>query len=194
VVISIHSVTNELELIQCRDEEMLGRLFRFYGLFLERAAHITYAIAVARFRRCPSSFQCLVRRGTEPQEDLAGYFVLLPLLGGCVEAIDGGVIRSGREIELEHLASGDDPFAAVYLSVVCAVGRRAQSAVIRDVIATLRRLHASRGISRLYVRAATAAGARILTRLSATPFEADGRIHAIDLGDYPLISAAEARV
>ncbi|MCU1245876.1 MAG: hypothetical protein JWN02_1786 [Acidobacteria bacterium] len=184
----------ELELIHCPDEEILGRLFRFYDVFLERAAHISYDTALERFRRCPSAFYCVIRRGAGPDRELAGYFVLLPLLSQCAEAIARGAIRSGREIEPHHLACGDDLFHAVYLSVVCAVGRRAQSGVIRGVIVTLRRLHFTRGVSRLYVRAATAAGARVLTRLSATPFEADGRIHSIDLGDYPLMSSTEARV
>jgi hypothetical protein len=183
----------ELELIQCPDEEMLGRLFQFYDVFLERAAHISYDIALERFRRCPSAFHCLVRRGTEPEGELTGYFILLPLLEPCADAIAHGIIRSGREIEPKHLAGDDDRVDAVYLSVVCAVGRRAQSAVIRAVVVTLRRLHTTRGVSRLYVRAATAAGARVLARLSATPFEADGRIHSINLGDYPLM-AGEARV
>jgi hypothetical protein len=163
---------------------MLERLLALNDGFLMRAADMSEEALRARFRRCARAFHCVMR-----SSELVGYFVLLPVNDACAEALRGGLITAGRQIELSHLAEPGDKVAAMYLSVVCAIGPRAQRAAIEGVIAALRRLYATEGVRWLFARAATTTGARMLGRLSGTAFEADGRIHAIDIGRYELITA-----
>jgi hypothetical protein len=115
---------------------------------------------------------------------LVGYFIILPVNSECSAALHEGSIKSGREIQLSDLAVSDEDIAALYLSVVCAIGARAQTAAINGVVATLRELRATRSVRYLFVRAATQAGARMLARFSKTAFKADGVIHAIDMSAY----------
>jgi hypothetical protein len=140
-----------------------------------------------RFRRCPSAFHCVLRAAATGEDELVGYFILLPLNHNCCEALRAGTIKSGREIQLLDLAGSGEEMQGVYLSVVCAIGPRAQSAAIKGIVATLRELHARKNVRSLFVRASTEAGAQMLERLSNTAFEADGRIHSIDLARYDLI-------
>jgi hypothetical protein len=170
------------------DEAMLERLLALNDGFLMRAAEMSAEALRARFQRCSRAFHCVLR-SSETDPELVGYFVLLPVNDACAEKLRGGLITAGRQIELSHLAEPGDNIAAMYLSVVCAIGPRAQRAAIEGVIATLRQLYATEGIQWLFARAATATGARMLARLSGTAFEADGRIHAIDLGRYDVITA-----
>lgn len=173
----------------CRDEAAFERLLDLGDGFLARAAGMSAAELKARFRRCPGAFHCVLR-SAEIDDKLVGYFVLLPVNEQCREALRNGAIAAGRQIQLSDLAEPGEKIAAVYLSVVCAIGPRAQSAAIEGVIATLRELYSSDHVRHLFARAATAAGARMLERLSGTTFEADGRIHAIDMAGYALIAAS----
>jgi len=175
------------QIAQCPDEGMLERLLALNDGFLMCAANMSAEELRARFQRCPRAFYC-VERGSE----LVGYFVLLPVNDACAEKLRGGLITAGRQIELAHLAEPGEIIAAMYLSVVCAIGPRAQRAAIEGVIATLRRLYATAGVRWLFARAATGTGARMLARLSGTAFEADGRIHAIDMSGYDVITESWA--
>ena len=163
---------------------MLERLLALNDGFVIRAASMSAEELKARFQRCPTAFYCVLR-GSE----LAGFFILLSVNEECAEGLRGGRITAGRQIQLSDLVVPGGKIAAVYLSVVCAVGARAQRAAIEGVITTLRRLHSTEGVRWLFARAATATGARMLGRLSGTPFEADGRIHSIDIGLYEIITA-----
>lgn len=167
---------------------MLERLFALNDGFLMRAADMNAEALRARFRRCARAFHCVLR-SSEDALDLVGYFVLLPVNDACAEALRAGLITAGRQIEISYLAEPGDKVAAMYLSVVCAIGPRAQRAAIEGVIATLRTVYSTEGVRWLFARAATTTGARMLGRLSGTPFEADGRIHAIDIGRYDVITA-----
>ena len=179
----------QLHIAPCMDDVMVERLLALNDGFLMRAADMSAEALRARFRRCARAFHCVMRgSGTDPE--LVGYFVLLPVNDACAEKLRGGLITAGRQIELSDLAEPGAKVAAMYLSVVCAIGPRAQRAAIEGVIATLRRLYATEDVRWLFARAATATGARMLARLSGTPFEADGRIHAIDLNGYDVITAA----
>ena len=180
------------EVRPCADEVMFERLLDLNDGFLARAANMSVEEWTARFRRCPAAFHCVLRRG-EIDDELAGYFILLPVNEKCCEALRRGTIAAGCQIRLPDLAQPGEAIAALYLSVVCACGPRAQKAAIDGVIAALRRLYTSENVRHLFARAATATGARMLERLSGTRFEADGRIHAIDLSEYDLIAAPRAR-
>lgn len=171
----------------CPDEAMFERLLGFEDSFLPHAANMSAEELRARFRRCPGAFHCVLR-GSESGDELAGYFVLLPVTETCRDALLHGSITAGRQIHLSDLAAPDTPVAALYLSVVCAAGPRAQRAAIEGVIVTLRAFYARDHVRLLFVRAATPTGARMLARLSGTEFEADGRIHAIELGRYEVVT------
>jgi hypothetical protein len=173
----------------CPDDATFERLLDLRDGFLARATEMSAVDLQARFRRCPSAFHCVLRRA-DTGDQLVGYFVLLPVNEKCREALRTGAIASGRQIQPSDLAGPGDKIAALYLSVVCAIGPRAQRAAIEGVIATMRELYSSENVRHLFARAATANGARMLERLSGTTFEADGRIHAIDLGAYALIAAS----
>lgn len=175
------------EVHTCADEAMFQRLLALNDGFLARAAKMSAEEWTARFRRCPEAFHCVLRLGGN-QDEMAGYFVLLPVNEWCRDALREGTIAAGSQIQLSNLVQQGETPAAVYLSVVCASGPRAQKAAIDGVIAALRRLY-SREVRLLFARAATATGARMLERLSGTRFEADGRIHTIDMADYDLIAA-----
>ena len=172
----------------CKDEGMFERLLNLREGFLVHAADMSAEELKTRFRRCPSAFQCVLR-GTEGDGELVGYFILLPVNETCREALRNGSIAAGRQIRPSDLVEPGDKIAAVYLSVVCAIGPRAQRAAIEGAVARLRELYSSEKVRQLFARAATVTGARMLERLSGTPFEADGRIHAIDIGEYGLITA-----
>jgi hypothetical protein len=172
----------------CLDEATLERLLALNDGFLMRAAEMSAEALMARFERCARAFHCVLR-SAEADPELVGYFVLFPVNDVCAEKLRGGLITAGRQIELSHLVEPGGKVAAMYLSVVCAIGPRAQRAAIEGVIATLRRLYATESVRWLFARAATATGARMLARLSGAPFEADGRIHSIDLGRYDVITA-----
>jgi hypothetical protein len=163
---------------------MLELLLGLNDGFVIRAASMSAEELRARFHRCPTAFHCVLR-----VSELVGFFILLPVNEECSEALRGGRITTGRQIQLSDLVEPGGQIAAMYLSVVCAVGPRAQRAAIEGVIATLRRLHATEGVRWLFARAATETGARMLARLSGTPFEADGRIHSIDISRYEIITA-----
>jgi hypothetical protein len=178
-----------LETVQCADEVMLGRVLDLNDGFLLRAANMTEDAVRMRFDRCPTAFRCLVTRGEAGADCLAGYFILLPLNEGCCEALGAGMIKTGRDIQPLDLAAAGERIAGVYLSVVCAIGHAAQAAAIFGVIEALRDLYSSKDVRVLYARAATKAGAHMLARLSGTEFEADGRIHAIEMSQYPLITS-----
>lgn len=173
----------------CADEAMLERVLQLKDGFLARATKMSEQALKDRFRRCPSAFHCVVRVAPTGEDELVGYFILLPLNRNCCEALRAGTIRSGREIQLLDLAGSGEEMEGVYLSVVCAIGPRAQGAAINGVVATLRELHGRKNVRYLFVRAATAAGAQMLKRLSNTTFDADGRIHSIDMAVYDLITA-----
>lgn len=178
----------EFHIAPCIDEAMLARLLALDNGFLMRAADMSAEALKARFRRCASAFHCVLRSSAGDPE-LAGYFVLLPVNEACVEALRGGRITAGRHIEISHLAELGETAAAMYLSVVCAIGPRARRAAVEGVIAVLRTIYSTEGVRWLFARAATATGARMLGRLSGTTFEADGRIHAIDMSGYDVITA-----
>lgn len=181
-------MTREFHIAPCSDEAMLGRLLALNDGFLMRAADMSADALTARFRRCASAFHCVLQSsGSGPE--LAGYFVLLPVNAACVEALRGGLITAGRQIELSHLSEPGKTAAAMYLSVVCAIGPRARRAAVEGVIGVLRIIYWSEGVRWLFARAATATGARMLERLSGTTFEADGRIHAIDMSGYDVITS-----
>lgn len=174
----------KFQIAPCHDEPMLERLLTLNDGFVTRAASMSAEELKARFQRCPTAFHCVLR-GAE----LVGFFILLPVNDECSEALRSGRITAGRQVHLSDLVGPGGKIGAVYLSVVCAVGPRAQRAAIEGVIATLRRLHSTEGVRWLFARAATETGARMLARLSGTPFEADGRIHAIDISRYEIITA-----
>jgi hypothetical protein len=176
----------------CGDEATLERVLQLVDGFLMRATKMSDEALRDRLRRCPGAFHCVLRAAPAGQDELVGYFILLPLNRNCCEALGAGTIRSGREIQLLDLAGPSEEIQGLYLSVVCAIGPRAQSAAIKGIFATLRELHARKNVRYLFVRAATEAGARMLERLSNTTFEADGRIHSIDMAGYDFITAQAA--
>jgi len=179
----------EFHVTPCADELMLERLLDLSDGFLVRTANMSAEAVKARFRRCPGAFHCVLRgTGTGDVTDLVGYFILLPVNDKCCEALRTGTMAAGRHIQLSDLAESGDKIGGMYLSVVCAIGPRAQSAAIEGVIAALRELYSKHNVRQLFARAATAAGARMLGRLSGTTFEADGRIHSIDMAAYDLIA------
>jgi hypothetical protein len=175
--------SGQFDIVPCSDEAILERLLALNDGFVIRAAGMSAEELRARFERCPTAFHCLLR-----SSELAGFFILLPVNEACSEALRGGLITAGRHIQLSDLVEPGGKIAAMYLSVVCAVGARAQRAVIEGVIATLRRFYSTEGVRLLFVRAATETGARMLARLSGAPFEADGQIHSIEIGRYELIT------
>ena len=171
---------------------MLGELLQFNNGFLSSIAGLHPDVVVARFRQCPQSFYCVIDSSV-PAHRLHGYFIVLPINSDAVTAIRAGRIAAGRDIDETHLACGENaPAAGVYLSVVCAAGPRAQAAAVHGVIDVLRRFHRVNGARFLFARAATVAGARILQRLTNRTFLPDGRIHEIELAEYPLMTSSES--
>jgi hypothetical protein len=156
-------------------------MLHFHGDFLPSIARMDAALVVARFRQCPQSFYCVVDAALR----LHGYFIVLPINADAVAALRAGRIAAGRHIDETHLACSGSAAAAVYLSVVCATGARAQAAAVRGAIDVVRRFHRVNGARFLFARAATIAGARMLQRLTNRTFLPDGRIHEIELADYP---------
>ena len=181
-------MASQFHVERCADEAMFDRLLALGDDFLVRTASMGAEELRARFRRCPDAFHCVLRR-TETHDGLVGYFILLPINEKCRDAVHRGLIMAGRDIQLSDLAESGNDTAAMYLSVVCAIGPRAQSAAIEGVIATLREIYSRMNVRQLFARAATETGARMLERLSRTRFEADGRIHSIDMAEYELITA-----
>jgi hypothetical protein len=166
----------DLVTIRCRDAAMLQELLRFNDGFLHRIARVSDADAQERFDACPDAFHCVVdERGATH-----GYFILLPLSASCVAKLRGGEITSSREIRTCDLASHDAP-AGLYLSVVCANGWFARTAIIGACLDRVAMLYRTAAVQSFFVRAATKEGAHMLTRLSQETFHADGVIHEVNL-------------
>ena len=171
----------------CASEEMLREIAAFHDSFLLRATEMSEAAIVERFRARPDAFQCLFSSVDGAAPRLDGYFIVMPLRSTAVAALRSGEITSGRQIEPRHLARRGERFDSIYLSVVCACGARAQDAAIRAVVQRFRELQRSDDVRYVFVRAATPTGARILARLSGSPFLPDGRIRILDLTAYALM-------
>ena len=118
---------------------MLEGLLTLNDGFVVRAASMSAEELKARFQRCPTAFHCVLR-GSE----LVGFFILLPVNEECSVGLRSGRVTAGRQIQLSDLVEPGGQIAAMYLSVVCAIGPRAQRAAIEGVIATLRRLQRAR--------------------------------------------------
>src|SRR5689334_19293097 len=174
----------------CADDAMLEEVLRFEDRFLARAASITDDEVRRRFRRCPTAFHCILNTANDTPE-LCGYFILLPLTSTCAAAIRQGIVTTGRQIGLSDLVPQQEAAEAVYLSVACAVGIRSRAALIGAGIDAIRHLYEHRGTRALFARAATAEGARMLTRLTRERFTADGVIHEIDLSRYETLTVPE---
>jgi hypothetical protein len=173
---------------------MLQRLFDLGDRFLAQAANMSAEAVRARFQRCRSAFQCVLSTSeTTDDEELVGYFILLPVNEKCCEALRSGTIRTGRDIQVFDLAVPGDRIGGIYLSVVFGSGPRAQSVAIEGVLAKLREVYSTQNVRHLFARAATAAGARMLERLTSTTFQPDGRIHTIDMARYEHIDVADKR-
>jgi hypothetical protein len=169
---------------------MLEDILRFDNRFLARAAQMTDEEVLLRFRQCSTAFYCILESlggGTR----LRGYFVILPLTDVCAAAIRRGEINAGKQIRPTDLVRPDQTSEAAYLSVVCAVGARARSALITSAIQVVRSLYRNRGIRYLFARAVTGAGAGMLTRLTGQRFASDGIIHEIDVSRYSTITSSE---
>jgi hypothetical protein len=167
----------------CRDEAVLQDLLSLDQHFLARVAEMTDDEVIVRFRQCPTAFHC-VHEVSGGGTHLRGYFIILPLTAACAVAIRRGDVTAGRQIGISDLVRRDEAIEAVYLSVVCAVGARARSALIASAIQVIRSLHRNRGTRYLFARAATTAGARMLTRLTQHRFAPDKAIHEIDVSHY----------
>ncbi len=175
----------------CRDDHMLEAILRFDNRFLSRIAEMTDEEVWLRFRQCPTAFYCIVELLLDGSTHLRGYFVLLPLTGVCAAAIRRGEVVAGKQIHPSDLVLSDQTAEAAYLSVVCAIGARARSALIASGIEVVRSLYKNRGTRYLFARAATDAGARMLTRLTGQRFAPDGIIHEIDISRYSTITSSE---
>jgi hypothetical protein len=167
----------------CRDEAVLQDLLGLDHHFLSRVAQMTDDEVTVRFRQCPTAFHC-VHEVSGGGTHLRGYFIILPLTAACAAAIRRGDVTAGRQIHPSDLVQSDQTIESVYLSVVCAVGARARSALIASAIEVIRSLHSDRGTRYLFARAATAAGAHMLTRLTQHRFALDKAIHEIDVSHY----------
>jgi hypothetical protein len=169
---------------------MLKDILRFDNRFLARAAKMTDEEVFLRFRQCSTAFYGILELlgGTTR---LRGYFVILPLTSVCAAAIRRGEITTGKQIRPTDLVRPDETSEAAYLSVVCADGARARSALIASAIQVVRSLYRNRGTRYLFARAVTCAGARMLTRLTAQTFSADGIIHEIDVSRYSAVTSSE---
>lgn len=169
---------------------MLKDILRFDNNFIGRFGQMTEEEVSLRFRHCPTTFYCILESvvgGT----NLCGYFVILPLTVMCAAAVRRGEVTVGKQISTTDLVQPDETCESAYLSVVCAVGARARSALIASVIQVVRNLYTNRGTRYLFARAVTAAGARVLTRLTGQRFVPDGIIHEIDVSRYSVITASE---
>ena len=174
----------------CRDEATLEDILRFDNRFLARVAQMTDEEVLRRFRQCPTAFYCILEL-LGGRTHLRGYFVILPLTGECAAAIRRGDITAGKQIRPTDLVRLNQTSEAAYLSVVCAVGARARSALIASGIQVVRSLYRNRGTRYLFARAATGAGAHMLTRLTGQRFAPDGIIHEIDVSSYSAITSSE---
>ena len=178
------NASEHLACLPCRDEAMLEEILRFDNSFLARVAGMTDEDVLIRFRHCPTAFHCIVGQADDGSPRVRGYFIILPLTFACAAAIRRGEITSGKQIRPSDLALPDQPAEAVYLSVACAAGPRPRAALISAGTDVVRTLYWNRGIRFLFARAATVAGARMLTRLTQERFDPDGVIHEIDVARY----------
>lgn len=170
------SMHRDFVTIRCRDAAMLQELLSFNDGFLQRIARVSEADAQERFDACPEAFHCVIdERGA-----IHGYFILLPLSAGCVARLRAGDITSSREIRTRDLASHDAP-SGLYLSVVCANGWFARTAIIGACFDRVAMLYRTTAVQSFFVRAATKEGAHMLTHLSNETFHADGVIHEVNL-------------
>jgi hypothetical protein len=169
---------------------MLGDILRFDNRFLARAAQMTDEEVLLRFRQCSTAFYCILEL-LGGSTHLRGYFVILPLTGVCAAAIRRGEVTAGKQIRPTDLVRPDQRSEAAYLSVVCAAGVRARSALVDSAIQVVRHLYRNRGTRYLFARAATGEGARMLARLTGQGFMPDGMIHEIDISLYPAITSSE---
>jgi hypothetical protein len=181
----MNSASDHFDLKQCSDEAMFLDVLAFHNSFLPAATHMTPSDLLERYRSCPQAFTCLLTN-----DDLRGYFVLLPLNETGAGAIRNRSVSSGQEIGTSYLATSGSAVTAVYLSVVCAVTPSARVAAISGVVHALRTYYHQHNVRHLFVRAATTAGSRILQRLIRTSFHPDGVIHEVDLSTYTAITSA----
>jgi hypothetical protein len=181
----MNSASDQFDLKQCADEAMLLDVIGFHDSFLPTATHMTSSELLDRYRHCPQAFTCVLSN-----DDLRGYFVLLPLNETGAGAIRSRSVASGQEIRSSYLATSGSAVTALYLSVVCAVTPSARLAAISGVVHALRTYYHQHNVRHLFVRAATTAGSRILQRLIRTSFRPDGVIHEVDLSTYTAITSA----
>jgi len=174
----------------CHEDTPLEGILCFDNHFLERAAMMTEEEVRTRFHQCPTAFYCIFQE-VDGRPHLRGYFVVLPLTVSCASAIRCGEITAGRQILPTDLVPPNEPAEAAYLSVVCGVGARARAALIAEGVQAVRNLYRDLGTRFLFARAATDAGARILTRLTRQKFIPDGIIHEIDLSRYRNVTLPE---
>jgi hypothetical protein len=160
------------------DERTVRELYHLNDGFFGRVAEMSEEDVVRRYRICPHAFNVVVR------ERIEGYFVLLPLTGSAAESIVRGEICAGRQLDAVHLAAGWESAEAMYISVVCAIGPRAQVRTVTALVERICSIHATnRSVSQAFIRAGTVAGLRALERYAKRKCAADSTIERFLLDD-----------
>jgi hypothetical protein len=160
------------------DERTVRELYHLNGDFFGRVAGMSEDDVVRRHRICPHAFNVVMR------ERIEGYFVLLPLTGDAAESIVRGEIRAGRQLDAVHFTADWKSAEAMYISVVCGVGPRAQVMTVNALVDRIRTIHATnRGVTQAFIRAGTVAGLRALERYAKRKCAADATIERFMLDE-----------
>jgi hypothetical protein len=160
------------------DERTVRELYHLNDDFFGRVTGMSEDDVVQRHRICPHAFNVVMR------ERIEGYFVLLPLTGAAADSIVRGEIRAGRQLDAVHLTGDWESAAAMYISVVCAIGPRAQVMTVNALVDRIRTIHAThRNVMQAFIRAGTVAGLRALERYAKRKCAADATIERFMLDD-----------
>jgi hypothetical protein len=144
--------------------DTLGHLCALDDHILERVANVDQRLLLER-HTANSHIIKLVRKRSQSNDELAGFYILYPINRECEELIErGGVLRS-RQIATDHICKEFKEAASLYLSMVYGKSRQAQGYLIYLLYRDMRRIiRANNQVKAIYVRPVTDAGLQVVER------------------------------
>lgn len=176
------SWTSNYRQVHCGEVKFREVLALGHGFYQQSTSMTEYQLW-ERFRHCPSSLTAVMAvNKTTGDEELAGYYVLLPLKKGATDALQNGSIQVGKNIRVDDICQGFNNFSSLYISAVYGIDKHAQVAttswLLTDVLDYKdRRAH----LQFVFVRPTTAEGRAIFEAIADRRVDKLGNIQALDL-------------
>ena len=145
---------------------------------------------LAWHKRYPNAFSIVNsvhQNGAKRVQQLAGYFVVLPLRKNAVDAVRNGT-QSIVDLRDEDVSGPRELPAAIYIGVVAAADPVARGAALQSLLVNVRAMAKNRLSMPVITKPVTRDGLRIVTACGLTPTQetdgdAVGVVHASTLGE-----------